>query len=455
VAHSVYFSLGSNLGERRQNLRAAIAALESAGVTLSALSPIYETEPWGLAEQPAFLNMAAAGATALEPAALLRLLKQIEEDLGRQPAERWGPRLIDVDLLLYDDLVLDEDGLTLPHPRLHERAFVLAPLAEIAPRLQHPRLDKGVLALRDALVYERASVRRQPLPLLWGRRTHVMGILNVTPDSFSGDGVMARDPQDEAALIDAAVSQARQFVEDGADIVDVGGESTRPGSRPVDEAEEMARVLPVVQALHAAVDVPISVDTYRAPVAAAALEAGAGWVNDVWGLRMDADMAPLVARSGAPVVIMHNRSRPRDVAQEQRLGGRYVGVQYDDLMADIRRELQESIDLAVAAGASPEQIIVDPGIGFGKTVSQNLQIVDQLDQIKAMGYPVLLGTSRKSFIGYTLDLPPAERMEGTAATVAIGIDRGADIVRVHDVRPLIRVARMTDQIVRRWRAKET
>jgi dihydropteroate synthase len=398
--------------------------------------------------------MAAAGATVLEPAALLRLLKQIEEDLGRQPAERWGPRLIDVDLLLYDDLVLDEDGLTLPHPRLHERAFVLAPLAEIAPRLQHPRLDKDVLALRDSLVYERASVLRQPLPLLWGRRTHVMGILNVTPDSFSGDGVLARDPQDEAALIDAAVTQARQFVEDGADIVDVGGESTRPGSQPVDEAEEMARVLPVVEALHAAVDVPISVDTYRASVAAAALEAGAGWVNDVWGLRMDAEMAPLVARSGAPVVIMHNRSRPRDVAQEQRLGGRYVGVQYDDLMADIRRELQESIDLALAAGASPGQIIVDPGVGFGKTVSQNLQIVDQLDQIKAMGYPVLLGTSRKSFIGYTLDLPPAERVEGTAATVAIGIDRGADIVRVHDVRPLVRVARMADQIVRRRRTME-
>jgi dihydropteroate synthase len=207
--------------------------------------------------------------------------------------------------------------------------------------------------------------------------------------------------------------------------------------------------------LRAAVDVPISVDTYRAPVARAALETGADWVNDVWGLRMDPEMAPLVARSGAPVVIMHNRSRPRDVAQEQRLGGRYVGVQYGDLLADVRRELQESVDLALEAGVDPEQIIVDPGVGFGKTVSQNLQLVAELDHIKAMGYPVLLGTSRKSFIGYTLDLPPDERMEGTAATVAIGIDRGADIVRVHDVRPLVRVARMTDHIVRRRRTNDT
>ncbi|MDT8307169.1 MAG: dihydropteroate synthase [Anaerolineae bacterium] len=444
----IFLSLGTNLGDRLQNLRDAIAALEAAGVRLTALSPVYETAPWGHTEQPAFLNMAAAGRTALEPAALLQLLKQVEGDMGREPAERWGPRLIDIDLLFYDDLVLDGEELILPHPRLHERAFVLVPLAEIAPDLRHRQYDSTVAALRDAVQPDRRMIRRLPLPLLWGRRTHVMGILNVTPDSFSGDGIIPGGEGGEEALVAAAVQQAEQFVADGADIIDVGGESTRPGSQPVDEAEEMARVLPVIRALHAAVDVPISVDTYRANVAAAALEAGASWINDVWGLRMDREMAPLVARSGAPVVIMHNRSRPRDVAQEQRLGGRYVGVQYDDLMEDIRRELQQSVDLALSAGAEPEQIILDPGVGFGKTVVQNLRIVDELHRIKEMGYPVLLGTSRKSFIGYTLDLPPEERMEGTAATVAIGIDRGADIVRVHDVRPLVRVARMTDQLVR-------
>lgn len=278
----------------------------------------------------------------------------------------------------------------------------------------------------------------------WGKRTYVMGILNLTPDSFSGDGLMTR-----RNAMDAAVTQAMQFVADGADILDLGGQSTRPGSEPVDADAELARVLPALKAVRAVVDVPISVDTYWAKVAAAALDAGADWINDVWGLRMDPEMAHVVAGSGCRVVIMHNRSKPKDVSQEARLGGRYVGIEYDDLIADIKRELEQSIGLALNAGVRESQIIIDPGVGFGKTVSQNVRLVNELDAFKSMGYPILLGTSRKSFIGYTLDLPPDERMEGTAATVAIGIDRGADIVRVHDVKPIVRVARMTDAIVRK------
>lgn len=278
----------------------------------------------------------------------------------------------------------------------------------------------------------------------WGKRTYVMGIINATPDSFSGDGLMG-----QAAVVEAAIAQARRFLADGADILDIGGESTRPGSTPVSAEEEMARVVPVIKAVRQAVELPISVDTYRANVAEAALAAGADWINDIWGLRMDPEMAGLVARAGCPVVIMHNRSKPKDVAQEERLGGHYVGVQYDDLIADVRRELQASIDLALAAGIRPSQIIVDPGIGFGKTISQNLRLIDELDKFKSMGYPILLGTSRKSFIGHTLDLPPDERMEGTAATVALGIDRGADVVRVHNVKAIVRVARMVDAIVRK------
>jgi len=278
----------------------------------------------------------------------------------------------------------------------------------------------------------------------WGRRTYVMGILNVTPDSFSGDGLLA-----EGDIAARAVAQAQAFTAAGADIIDIGGESTRPGSTPVELEEELARVLPVITAVRAAVDATISVDTYRAAVAAAALDAGAAWVNDVWGLRMDPELAGLIARRGCPIVLMHNRSRPKDVAQAERLGGRYVGVAYNDLIADVIRELQESIDLALAAGVRPDQIIIDPGIGFGKTVAQNLELIDRLDAFKALGYPLLLGPSRKSFIGYTLDLPPEERVEGTAAAVAIGIARGADIIRVHDVQAMARVARMTDAIVRR------
>jgi dihydropteroate synthase len=274
-----------------------------------------------------------------------------------------------------------------------------------------------------------------------------MGIINVTPDSFSGDGVVTGTDHGDA---ERAVAQARQFVSDGADILDIGGESTRPGSRPVAAGEEMARIVPVVRAIRAEMrDVILSVDTYRADVAEAALDAGADWINDVWGLRMDPAMAGLVAERNCPVVIMHNRSKPKDVDQEARLGGRYVGIHYANLVEDIRDELVQQIDMALTAGIHAEQIIIDPGIGFGKTVEQNLELLDRLNEFKALGFPILSGPSRKSFIGYTLALPPDQRLEGTAAAVAISIDRGADVVRVHDVAAMVRIARMTDAIVRR------
>lgn len=278
----------------------------------------------------------------------------------------------------------------------------------------------------------------------WGSRTYVMGILNVTPDSFSGDGILTAED-----AVGAAVTQARKFVTEGADILDIGGESTRPGSTPIGVEEELERVIPAVKAIREVVDVPLSIDTYKAPVAEAALKAGADLVNDVWALRMDPDVADVAARWGCPLILMHNRSKPKNLAQEERLGGRYVGVIYDDLIEDIKRELRQSIDTALTKGVERRQIIIDPGIGFGKTVDQNLRLLDELDRFRDMGYPILLGPSRKSFIGYTLDLPPEERLEGTAAAVAIGIDRGADIVRVHDVKEIVRVARMTDKIVRK------
>ena len=290
--------------------------------------------------------------------------------------------------------------------------------------------------------------RERPAMPQWGRRPYVMGIVNVTPDSFSGDGLTTSDDPDEAA--DRVVQQAIRFVDDGADILDIGGESTRPGSLPVTADEELTRVIPAIQAVRAAVpDAIISIDSYRADVAAAALDAGADWINDVWGLRMDPTMAGLAAERGCPVIIMHNRSKPKDVNQEERLGGRYIGVKYDDLLGDIRAELSSQVDIALAAGVQSERIILDPGIGFGKTVEQNLELLDRLGEIRAMGFPVLLGPSRKSFIGYALDLPPDQRLEGTAAAVSIGIDRGADIIRVHDVASMARIARMTDAIVRR------
>lgn len=258
----------------------------------------------------------------------------------------------------------------------------------------------------------------------WGTRTHVIGIVNVTPDSFSGDGL--------DGSVSASVARAVQFVADGADIIDVGGQSTRPGSDPVDAEEELRRVIPVIEALSKQMTVPISIDTYWAEVAKKAVDAGAHIINDVWGLKKDPGMAEVVAQCGVPVVITQNQR----------------GSSYHDLMPELISDLGQSIKAAIKAGVKQENIIIDPGIGFGKTVEQNLEIVRRLSELKQLGRPILLGTSRKSFIGYALDLPVDQRVEGTAATVAIGIANGADIVRVHDVKQMALVARMSDAVAR-------
>ena len=280
--------------------------------------------------------------------------------------------------------------------------------------------------------------------LVWGQQTYVMGIVNVTPDSFSGDGLLHEvgDP------VQAAVVQAKAQVAAGAHLIDIGGESSRPGSTPISLEEELQRTIPIVQAVAGEINVPISIDTYKAEVARQAIEAGATLVNDIWGLQMDPEMGSVVAQYGVGIVLMHNRSKPKDAVQEARLGGHYVGVHYDNLLADVRRELQHAIDCALKAGIAPDKIILDPGIGFGKTVEQNVELIRRLADFKQLGYPLLVGPSRKSFIGHILDLPPEQRVEGTAAAVALSIDRGADIVRVHDVEAISRVTRLTDAIVR-------
>ncbi len=263
------------------------------------------------------------------------------------------------------------------------------------------------------------------LPL--GKRTLVMGILNLTPDSFSDGG---RFPG-----IDAAVTWAKEMAVAGADLIDIGGESTRPGNRPVPAEEELGRVLPVIRALQTSPDfnTPISIDTYKVSVAEAALKLGAVLINDVWGFKKEPGLARLAVRYGVPVCLMHNQEN----------------TVYDDLLPDVMASLQQSVGLALAAGVRPDQIFIDPGIGFGKDLEQNLEVMQRLEDFTGLGYPILLGTSRKSMIGKTLHLPEGDRKEGTAATVALGIAAGAAVVRVHDVREMVRVVRMTDAIVRR------
>ena len=270
-----------------------------------------------------------------------------------------------------------------------------------------------------------------------------MGIINATPDSFSGDGIYA-----ESETVSAAVTLAEAQITAGADILDIGGESTRPGSDVIDAHTEKSRILPVIEEIKGRhPDVALSVDTYRAEVAAAALDRGADIINDVWAARADPDMASVMAERGVPVVLMHNRSRPNAILSEGRIGGEYIGAEYSHVVDDVIAELAQLVDELLAAKVARGQIALDPGIGFGKTVDQNLALVRHLDILKAsLDLPFLIGTSRKSFIGRILDLPVEERLEGTAATVAAGILQGADIVRVHDVREMIRVVRVIDRL---------
>lgn len=257
--------------------------------------------------------------------------------------------------------------------------------------------------------------------------TYIMGILNVTPDSFSDGG--------KWDTLDHAMKHVETMLADGADLIDVGGESTRPGHTPVGAQEEIERVLPVIEAIRSRFDVPISVDTYKGSVADASLKAGADLINDIWGLKYDPEMAPVIARHNAPCCLMHNKEN----------------TEYNNFLVDMLSETQECVNIARKAGIKDENIILDPGVGFGKTYEMNLETMNHLELFQHLGFPVLLGTSRKSMIGLTLDLPVDQRVEGTLATSVIGVMKGCAFVRVHDVKENRRVIQMTEAILGRNR----
>ena len=263
--------------------------------------------------------------------------------------------------------------------------------------------------------------------LAWGVRTYVIGIINLTPDSFSGDGL--------GGDVDAAVDLALRFQDEGADILDIGAESTRPGHKQISLDKELARLMPALEAVAKRVDLPISVDTYKAAVARRAIDAGAVIINDIWGLKAEPELAEVAAETCAGLVLMHNQK----------------GTQYRDLVPNLVSSLKDSVRTALEAGVPRDNIIVDPGIGFGKTPDQNLAVLARLDELKELDCPILVGTSRKSTLGLLLDLPAEERVEATAATVSLAIAGGADLVRVHDVKEMVRVCRVTDAVVRGWR----
>lgn len=309
---------------------------------------------------------------------------------------------------------------------------VLAPRPELGGGRSTPAVvlpDGAGSGLPEGL----GSTRIGRRTFTWGSRTFVMGILNVTPDSFSGDGLLARGAAVAGAVVATATDLARAMADAGADLLDIGGESTRPGHEDVDGQAEIDRVVPVIRAVRAALaDMSISIDTTKPAVAAAALDAGANLVNDVWGVAEDDALARLAAERRVPIVLMHNRAEAR----------------YTTLLPEVIGDLQRAIERALRAGVRWEDIIVDPGFGFGKTAEHNLALLRELPSLAILGRPILLGTSRKSTLGRVLDLPANERLEATLATTALAIASGVDIVRVHDVRENVRAARMADAVVR-------
>lgn len=448
--HTAYVALGSNLGDRAHNLHAALRAMRSFA-TVAETSFLYETPPAYVPDQPPFLNAACRITTQLAPHDLLAALKQIEQTLGRKQTVRFGPRIIDLDILFYEDLHLESESLTIPHPRLAERSFVLTPLLDLAPDLVHPLLGQPIRALLTTR-HEAPPPRVMPIRnglWTWGQKTYIMGILNITPDSFSGDGLWTAAGGKPEQLVLSAVAQAERMVAEGADCLDIGGQSTRPGHQVITAEAEIARTEPVIRAITQRVDVPLSIDTFRSAVAQVALNAGATIINDVWGLAFDPLIGQVAAEQGAPLVVMHNRAQNADPAY-QHLPAR-PGYLYNDLIHNIATELRSQLMTAQQMGVPRWLLIADPGIGFGKTVEQHLELIRRLGELKeALGYPLLVGASRKGFIGKVLGgLPPAERDEATAALGVLALERGADLLRVHNVQAMSRAARMAEAILAR------
>ena len=411
----ILIALGANLPSREggatETLRRAVARLIERGLTVTARSRLYLTEPVPRSRQPWYANQVIAVATRLAPHDLLALLLDVEHEFGRERSERNAARTLDLDLIAYDDARLDTPDLILPHPRLQERAFVLAPLAEIAADWRHPITGASAAAMLAGV--DRSNVRAlRTTPLL-------MGVVNTTPDSFSDGGLFHH--------ADAAIAHARQLIEEGADILDIGGESTRPGAAPVEPEEELARVLPVVRAVAAEAASRgrlISVDTRHARTMARVIEAGATMINDITALA-DPECRRVVAQAGVPVILMHMQGEPRTMQADPR---------YGDVVADVAAELAQARDRAVASGIAAQRIWLDPGLGFGKTLEHNLALLDATPALRRLGQPILVGASRKSFIG-SIDRPgpAADRLGGSIASALAAAARGADAVRVHDV----------------------
>ena len=411
----IFIALGANLpsidGAHRETLRRALPHLERHGLRVTARSRIWLTEPVPRSDDPWYANQVIAVTTILSPHETLSALLAVEQIFGRIRTSQNAPRTLDLDLITYHDHICADDTLILPHPRMAERAFVLAPLTDIAPDFVHPITGKPIADLLEAS--DRSGIRAlKDVPLL-------MGVINVTPDSFS-DGNQFFDHSQ-------ATRHAETLIEQGADILDIGGESTRPNAKPVSPKEEQARIMPVIKAIAdtaAKRGRLLSVDTRHAATMAMALDAGATMINDVSALA-DPDAARIIAKAGVPVILMHMRGTPQTMQ---------IDPSYSDVIAEVGAFLASATQNAVRSGISADSVWIDPGIGFGKTLAHNLALLDATRHFASLGHRLLIGASRKAFIGkIDRDGPAAKRLGGSIAAALAAAERGAHAVRVHDV----------------------
>ncbi|KAJ3208874.1 trifunctional dihydropteroate synthetase [Dinochytrium kinnereticum] len=449
--HLSYIAVGSNLGNKLANIQNAIETLSKAdSIKVLATSFLYETAPMYVQDQPAFLNAVFKIQTTLSPQDLLKLLKKTEADFGRDfGTVRFGPRSLDLDIIFFDNLELSDESLIIPHPRLAEREFVLRPLCDIAPNVEHPTLFKTCSQLLSLLSHSEGYVPNsinRVFPIgssLWalGQRTYVMGILNVTPDSFSDGGKFVAP--------DIAINHVKAMIDSGADIIDIGGQSTRPNAEEVSIEEEVSRVVPVIKEIRArGITVPISVDTYRGEVAKLAIEAGADMINDVSGATLDPSMIDYAASLKVPICLMHMRGTPKTMTQ-------LTQYENNDVVTSVKRDLSSRVSWAIQSGIYRWNIITDPGIGFAKTPAQSFELIRSLKKLteaedESLGVPVLVGPSRKSFLsaGLNVKKEPEERVWGTAAACTASVAGGATFLRVHDVKEMRDVIDIADKLYR-------
>ncbi|GMH15256.1 hypothetical protein Nepgr_017097 [Nepenthes gracilis] len=466
----VIIALGSNVGNRVQNFNKALQLMKKSGVSITRHSCLYETEPAYVTNQPLFLNSAVRGVTKLGPHELLGVLKKIEKDIGRTDGIRYGPRSIDLDILFYGKFRVNSENLTVPHERIWERPFVMAPLIDllgsgiesdtVASWHSLSKLSGGLFEAWEKLGGETLVGKhgmRRVLPIgnylwEWSRKTSVMGILNVTPDSFSDGG--------QYLSVENAVSQVRRMISEGADIVDIGAQSTRPMASRISAEEELDRLIPILEAVKDEIEAEgklLSVDTFYAEVASEAVKKGANLVNDVSGGQLDTQMSSFVADLEVPYIAMHMRGNPTTMQSSDNL-------QYEDVCEQVASELNARVQDAELSGIPAWRIIVDPGFGFSKNTEHNLDILSGLKTMregmakKSLAVyhgPLLIGPSRKRFLGEICSRPAAiDRDPATVAAVAAGVLGGANIVRVHNVRDNVDAVKLCDALLMRKRCFE-